>query len=70
KDFGKGIEPDLKDKMFERYANGNSDSNDGFGIGLSLVKRLCDHFKWELTVETDTGVGTTITVNFGDSIKT
>ena len=70
KDFGMGIEPDLKDQMFERYANSNSNSNDGFGIGLSLVKRLCDHFKWELTVETDIEVGTTITVNFGDSIKT
>ena len=69
KDFGRGIEPELKDKMFERYTNGNADSNDGIGIGLSLVKRLCEHFKWELIVDSDVEVGTTITVNFGTSIR-
>jgi signal transduction histidine kinase len=69
KDFGRGIAPELKEKMFERYTNGNSDSSEGVGIGLSLVKRLCDHFNWELTVESDTEVGTCISVNFQNSIQ-
>lgn len=69
KDFGSGIAPELKEKMFERYTNGNGGSSEGFGIGLSLVKRLCDHFHWELVVESDTEVGTDITVNFKDSVN-
>ena len=68
KDFGYGIAPMLKDKMFERYTKGQTDSHDGIGIGLSLVKRLCDHFDWGLVVESDLEVGTTISVNFGKSI--
>ena len=68
KDFGHGIAPGLKDKMFERYTKGRTDSHDGTGIGLSLVKRLCDHFDWGLVVESDLEVGTTIAVNFGKSI--
>jgi len=69
KDFGRGIETELMDKMFKRYTNGNADSSNGNGIGLSLVKRLCDHFKWQLVVESGMKIGTTITVNFQDSIR-
>ena len=70
KDFGHGIAPGLKDKMFERYRKGQTDSHDGIGIGLSLVKRLCDHFDWELVIESDLEAGTIISVNFGKSVVT
>ena len=68
RDFGDGIAPGLKDKIFERYTNGRTDTHNGYGIGLSLVKRLCDHFDWELVVESEMGAGTAISVNFGKSI--
>lgn len=68
RDFGDGIAPELKDKLFERYTNGRTDTHNGYGIGLSLVKRLCDHFDWKLVVESEMEAGTAISVNFGKSI--
>ncbi len=69
-DFGHGIPDELKDKIFERYNNGRTGSDQGIGIGLSLVKRLCDHFGWDLSVESSQGSGTTTAVDFNQSIRT
>jgi signal transduction histidine kinase len=63
-DFGHGISNELKDDLFQRTINGCGKVDQSNGIGLSLVKRLCDHFAWQLTVESSPGVGTTITVIF------
>jgi len=35
-----------------------------------LVKRLCDHFGWKLSVDTNPGLGTTITVTFTQALHT
>jgi len=64
KDFGRGIPEELKNRMFERY----SSEAKGAGIGLMLVKRLCDHFGWKLSVDTNPGLGTTITVTFTQAL--
>ncbi len=63
KDFGLGMQEELKNRMFERNFSEGADK--GHGIGLFLVKRLCDHFSWILLIETNPGKGTIITVNFG-----
>lgn len=67
KDFGLGIPDELKAKIFKGYVDGGADK--GNGIGLLLVNRLCDHFGWKLSVETSHGKGTTISINFGQSIR-
>jgi signal transduction histidine kinase len=64
KDFGHGIPPELKDRLFERYSNGGGNNTHSTGIGLSLVKRLCEHYDWKLNVDSRPDVGTTITVIF------
>lgn len=69
RDFGLGIPDELKDRMFERFASGVTGIEQGSGIGLGLVKRLCDHFEWVLSVQSRTGQGTTMSVNFGQSIS-
>ena len=69
-DFGQGISEEMLNKMFERYTNGHTDSNQGIGIGLSLVKRLCDHYSWILDVDSTQGIGTSITINFNEAVTT
>jgi signal transduction histidine kinase/DNA-binding response OmpR family regulator len=45
KDNGAGVEPELQDKLFERYYQGKSSENvsqPGTGIGLALIKELME----------------------------
>ncbi|HBS25938.1 MAG TPA: hypothetical protein DD827_02225 [Gammaproteobacteria bacterium] len=35
-------------------------NNDGHGIGLSLVRRICERYGWEISVISDEGRGTSI----------
>jgi signal transduction histidine kinase len=61
-DTGKGIaEADL-DRIFNRHYKG--DGSDGAGIGLSLVKRICDLRGWRIAIESRTGAGTTAVLFF------
>jgi len=69
RDFGLGIPDELKARMFERYVSGVSGFDKGTGIGLVLVKRLCDHFGWGMSVTSSPGLGTTISVDFGKSVR-
>jgi signal transduction histidine kinase len=43
-----------------------SDS-DGFGLGLSIVSRLCDRFGWQLEIESVVGSGTTAQLIFSST---
>ena len=46
----------------ERHFKGSSSA--GAGIGLSLVRRICDRYDWQLSIESAVGQGTTVTINF------
>jgi len=39
-------------------------SSSGAGIGLSLVKRICDRYGWQVKLESGEQKGTTVTVVF------
>lgn len=62
-DYGVGIEEVELLKIFDRYYQSNQNI-EGFGIGLSMVKRFCDKNKIQLTVQSKVGVGTTILLQF------
>jgi two-component system phosphate regulon sensor histidine kinase PhoR len=66
-DNGIGIKkehiPRLFDKLY-RVPTGNIHNVKGFGLGLSYVKAICDHYKWEIKVKSNYGEGTTFTVLF------
>ena len=62
-DTGAGIDEEELDQVFERYRKG-PDSN-GAGIGLSLVKRICDRHGWRITLENRPGGGMCATLDFG-----
>ncbi|MGZ4208491.1 MAG: sensor histidine kinase [Actinomycetota bacterium] len=57
-DHGKGIPDALKTRVFERFFQAESATTrtaDGLGIGLFIVKKLCD--KMDVSIEVDSAVG-------------
>lgn len=50
-DTGPGIEEELLPHLFERHTRGRGNQQAGEGIGLAIVKRLCDQFNWDITIE-------------------
>ncbi|WP_286263484.1 sensor histidine kinase [Thalassotalea atypica] len=59
KDTGPGIEREISDKITEPSVKGSQST--GYGFGLSIVKRLCEHQHWQLSVDSE-AEGTTIAV--------
>jgi signal transduction histidine kinase len=58
-DNGKGIEPELKDKLF---VPNFSTKNSGMGLGLSISKRIIEGFNGEIWFESEVNIGTTFYV--------
>ncbi len=61
-DTGKGIPPNNLQHIFER---GYKDrSSRGLGLGLSLAQRICRYYHWQLSIDSVTGEGTTVSLVF------
>ncbi len=62
-DTGSGMDAQELEKVFKPFNRGNRERRrGGFGVGLTIVKRLCERFSWPLQIESTVGVGTTVTV--------
>ncbi|RXJ73960.1 two-component sensor histidine kinase [Veronia nyctiphanis] len=59
-DTGCGIEPAISDNIMEPAVKGSQST--GFGFGLSIVKRLCEHQGWILNVESQQGTRVSVSV--------
>jgi signal transduction histidine kinase len=57
-DTGTGIRGEEIDKVFQRHFRGTGST--GSGIGLSLVKRICDRYGWETIIDSTEGQGTSV----------
>lgn len=57
-DTGSGISGEEIGKVFERHFKGAGST--GAGIGLSLVKRICDKYGWKTIIESKVGYGTSV----------
>lgn len=66
KDTGKGIPADDLDRIFndfEQSENANSGEHFGSGLGLSIVKAICESMQGDIRVESKKGYGSVFKVN-------
>jgi signal transduction histidine kinase len=62
-DTGSGIAADQVERVFERFYRGSGSlEQEGFGLGLSIAKRMVDVMGGEIGVESELGVGSTFWV--------
>jgi signal transduction histidine kinase len=59
-DTGSGIPVEALPHVFERFYRAPGGRGDGFGIGLAIVKRICDRYGWRIAVDSAAGAGTRI----------
>ena len=63
-DTGKGIDKSELSKIMEPfYRASKSRREPGFGLGLSIVKSICETHGWGINVESEPGYGTKITIS-------
>lgn len=64
-DTGMGIHPDIQQKVFSRfYRSDEARSYEGAGLGLNIVKALCDAHGATVSIESKIGFGSKISVKF------
>ncbi len=64
KDTGIGITPENQPKIFMRFfRDEKARSREGSGLGLSIVKAICDAHGWQIGLESLPGKGTTIRIS-------
>lgn len=62
KDSGIGMQIAEKGQAFTPYFRGSNSRKGGHGVGLSIVKKLCDRFGWQVDLTSEPGIGTTATL--------
>lgn len=62
RDTGSGIRSEEIGKVFQQHFKGAGST--GSGIGLSLVKRICDRYGWEIMISSTGGQGTSAQLVF------
>jgi two-component system OmpR family sensor kinase len=67
-DFGIGIKEEELKEIFVRYKRGEN-SEGGFGIGLDIVKSVCQEYGLILNLESKEKVGTKFFVDFSNIAK-
>lgn len=63
KNFGIGITEEEKKMIFKRYKRGNNNEG-GFGIGLDIVKRVCEEYGLDLKVSSKKEEETAFMIDF------
>lgn len=61
-DTGAGIDTDDLDQITQPHVRRGR--SNGFGLGLSIVKRLCDRLDWGFEIESEVERGTTVALVF------
>lgn len=67
KDEGKGIEKGELDKIFEPFYRTDKSRNkkiQGYGLGLSLVKKILDGHGFEYEIKSEPGIGSEFQIHF------
>ncbi len=59
-DTGPGIPEEIRDRLFETFVTSGKKS--GTGLGLAIVKKIVDDHHGEITIQSETGKGTTFRI--------
>ncbi|HED52498.1 MAG TPA: ATP-binding protein, partial [Gammaproteobacteria bacterium] len=59
-DTGEGIPSEQLDEVFKPFYSAQG----GEGIGLSLVRRICQNYGWEVSLDSKVGQGTCFRLDF------
>ncbi len=65
-DEGIGIEESKQKEIFEKFKRGTEYSG-GFGVGLSIVKSICDAYGIEIVLDSKVNIGTEFRLKFSAS---
>lgn len=60
-DSGAGIAPQDLGQMFERFHRGDNGVG-GLGLGLAIVRRICEDLGWKIEVQSEPGVGSAFSI--------
>lgn len=63
-DTGVGMSGRVQPHIFERGYRGHKAISDGAGLGLYIVKRLCERYGWKIEVDSTEGEGTQVRLVF------
>ena len=61
RDTGPGIPPELISRSFDPFFTTKSDKG-GTGLGLTIARKIVDNYKGEITLSSEPGNGTTVTI--------
>lgn len=63
-DNGMGIEPEMQDKVFSRFfRTDQARSHEGAGLGLNIAKAICEAHQGRLSLQSQVGKGTIVTIS-------
>ena len=64
-DTGSGIAKEALPHVFDRYYRAAPEQTEarGFGIGLSIVKKICDRYGWAIRLESEPHQGTRVSLS-------
>ena len=66
-DTGIGMNTEQVNRVYELFYRGENSNQSGKGIGMSLVKKFCDRFGWQMDIESKPEKGTVITLLISDT---
>ncbi|MDT8448581.1 MAG: HAMP domain-containing sensor histidine kinase [Wenzhouxiangellaceae bacterium] len=64
RDTGCGMSEADLERAFEPFYRAHDRSNEGYGLGLAIVSRLCRRFGWPLEADSELGSGTMFRITF------
>ena len=63
-DTGPGIKPEHAERLFERGVRGEGEVVKGAGLGLAIVRRLCELYGWRVSLAPRAERGAVATLDF------
>ncbi|GMG86050.1 sensor histidine kinase [Biformimicrobium ophioploci] len=65
-DSGTGISAEQLSSIYDPHVRDSEQSRSGYGVGLAIVKRLCEQNGWQVSLSSKKGHGTSASLTFTD----